>query len=195
MTEETEKALLGRVARGDTVAFDVFCRQLERPLYAYALGLVKEHAEAEDIAQEALFRLYRMARSGEIRSRRGSPRALVFAIAHNLAMDVHRRARNVVVLEPQVPRATSTHAERALLREQIEHALALLPGSHREALLLREFGELSYAEIARTLDSTIDSVKIWLYRARHRLAELLDQDGQCVREESHLRKGEESHEM
>lgn len=46
--------------------------------------------------------------------------------------------------------------------------------------MLRVWGELSYAEIADTLGATPAEVKIWLYRARKRLAELLDRDGQYI---------------
>ena len=72
-----------------------------------------------------------------------------------------------------------------MLREEIGRALADLPESHRSALMLREFGDLSYAEIAETLGVTTGVVKTWIYRARRRLADLLDRDGQYVGERNH----------
>jgi RNA polymerase sigma-70 factor (ECF subfamily) len=195
MADPREQALLNRVKRGDRAAFDALCRHLEQPLFGYALGLVQDRTEAEDIAQEALFRLYRMARGGEIRSRRGSARALVFTIAHNLAMDVHRRARNVVPLDARQAELPSARAERALLREQIDAALGTVSESQRCALLLREFGGLTYAEIAGTLDASTDAVRTWIYRARQRLAQLLDRDGQYVAGLREPNQGEQSHDM
>lgn len=187
-TDESDGRLLRRVCRGDVAAFEALCLVLERPLFSYLLRLVGSRAEAEDLAQETLFRLYRTAREGRLRTRTGAPRALAFTIAHNLAVDYRRRARNVVPLTGG-ERAPSQGnpawaAEQALLREQIDRALAELPENHRSALMLREFGELTYAEIAGALDVKEGLVKAWIYRARRRLSELLDRDGQYVGEGS-----------
>jgi DNA-directed RNA polymerase specialized sigma24 family protein len=46
--------------------------------------------------------------------------------------------------------------------------------------MLREFGELSYAEIAETLGASLAEVKVWIHRGRTRLTQLLDRDGQFV---------------
>lgn len=158
--------------------FEAFCRDVERPLYAFAVRLVHDRTEAEDIVQEALLRLYRLGREGRLR-REPSMRPLVFRIAHNLAMDhLRRRRREAPPLEEAVPAPRT--AETGLLREQIDRALARLPENQRAALMLREFGGLAYAEIAATMGATLDQVKVWIHRARTRLADLLDRDGQYV---------------
>ncbi len=167
---------------GDLAAFEEFCIQIEGPLYTYVLRQVHNRAEAEDIAQEALLRLFRMARNGRLRPSAGTPRALLFSIAHNLAVDYHRKARPGATQVPASCEPPSRNAERGLLRDQIDRALAELPESHRSAVLLREFGELSYAEIGKTLNATGSQVKTWIYRARKQLAQLLDRDGQYIGE-------------
>lgn len=181
-TKESARALLEAVCQGDVQAFETLCVQLEPPLYNYLLRLVKDHSEAEDLAQETLLRLYRMVRNGRLHLGKGSPRVLAFAIAHNLAVDFHRRVRNATPTGVSTAASPSARVERTLLREQMEKALADLPKSHRSALMLREFGGLSYAEIADTLDAAQGAVKTWIYRARRRLATLLDRDGQYVGE-------------
>lgn len=180
--EDGDWALLKAACQGDIQAFEALCLRLEPLLYNYLLRLVKDCSEAEDLAQETLLRLYRTAQDGQLHLQKGSPRALTFSIAHNLAMDYHRRARNAASLEAPAVASAAAKAENALLRDQIDKAIADLPESHRSALMLREFGELTYAEIADTLGATQAAVKTWIYRARHRLAELLDRDGQYIGE-------------
>lgn len=175
-----ETVVTKRLRKGDRRAFETLCLELERPLFGYLLRFVKSRADAEDLTQETLLRLYRMAVEGRIRRQNGALRPLVFSIAHNLAIDAMRKAGNTeTVTRDETPHA-SAPVERVLLREQIAQALAELPENQRSALTLREFGELSYDEIAETLNSSRGAVKTWIYRARRRLAELLDRDGQYV---------------
>lgn len=176
-----EAELVRRATRGDVPAFEAFCARVEGSLFGYAFGMTRDAQEAEDIVQESLLRLYRVLRESRLRAA-GSARTLVFSIAHNLAVDHLRRRGRVVPLEDRRPAAASEAAERALLREQVEQALAELPESQRSALMLREFGGLAYAEIASALGASLDEVKVWIYRARKRLAQLLDRDGQYVGE-------------
>lgn len=173
-----------RVCSGDVNAFELLCTRLEGPLYGYAYGMVRNTHEAEDIVQEALFRLYRAMRDRKLRPG-GSTRSYVFAIAHNLAMDQRRRARPTAPLDESFPAQESGAAEATLLREQLNRALADLPANHRSALMLREFGGLRYSEIAETLGASLDEVKVWIHRGRKRLATLLDRDGQYLGKNAH----------
>ncbi len=177
--------LLARVATGESAPFGEWCARLEAPLFTYLLRLVGDRTEAEDLTQEAFLRVFRMARERRLRGDDASGRALLFTIAHNLAMDSHRRVRNVVPLKPSDPPPASTAAERALLRRELDKALGDLPEAQRSALMLREFGGLSYGDIARALDANEGRVKTWLYRARRKLAELLDREGQYIGEQHH----------
>jgi RNA polymerase sigma-70 factor (ECF subfamily) len=178
--DDLERRLFNKVCRGDLDAFEAFCVRVEAPVFTYLNRLVRNASDAEDLSQEALLRLYTMAREKRIRVTDGSPRALLFRIAHNLAMDHFRRARHKPELVPSELTPADDPVTRSLLREQIDMALAELPEAHRSAIMLREFGDLSYNEIADTLDATLDQVKVWIYRARKKLAILLDRDGQYI---------------
>lgn len=171
--------LARRAIAGEPGAFEALCLHLERPLFGYLYGMLRNAHTAQDVAQETLLRLYRMTQRGALNSRPGTVRPLVFAIAHNLAIDELRRGRTRPTPGP-THNVAANPAEQALAREQIDRAMAQLPEAHREALMLRVWGELSYAEVADTLGATQGEVKIWLYRARKRMAELLDRDGQYV---------------
>lgn len=166
-----------RVRRDAIDAFEALCTELETPLYSYVRRLMNGSPDAEDITQESLLRLFRAMQNGP--SQR-SPRSYAFSIAHNLAVDALRKEMRINVPEPAPAVSTDSSTERRLLREQIEHALAELPDNHRSALLLREFGELSYSEIAQALGVRESLVKIWIHRARQRLTGLLDRDGQYI---------------
>ena len=178
-----EQELLDRLRKGDAAAFDGLCLQFDKPLFSYVRNMVKDRCEAEDIAQEALLRLYVAAREGKVRS---APRAYAFSTAHNLAVDSQRRSRRNGGSDAPAPEragqpdAASAGVERRMLREEIDKALAMLPEGHRSAVMLREFGGLNYAEIARTLGVSTDQVKVWIYRARKHLARVLDRCGQFV---------------
>jgi RNA polymerase sigma-70 factor (ECF subfamily) len=142
--------------------------------------MVRNVHEAEDIVQEALLRVLRLARNGRLRCDPAQARSLAFGIAHNLAMDARRRSRP----EPTPNRPDSPPAfrmtEEGLVQAEIERALVDLPSKQRSAWLLRVHGELSYAEVASALGASLDEVKVWIHRARKRLAQLVDRDGQYV---------------
>lgn len=178
--DDIERRLFAKVCRGDLDAFEAFCLRVEAPVYTYLKRIVRNPSDAEDLAQESLLRLYTMAREKRIRIMDGSPRALLFRIAYNLAMDHFRRAKHKPEIAPAESAPSDEPVTRSLLREQIDMALAELPDAHRNAIMLREFGDLSYNEIADTLGATLDQVKVWIYRARKKLAILLDRDGQYI---------------
>lgn len=166
----------------DMTSFESLCLEIETPLYSYIRRLLPNPADAEDLAQEALLRLFAAMHNGRLRK---SPRAYLFSIAHNLVVDAYRARRQPPIAAPPAPVSAAEKTQNGLLREQMERALAELPHEQRSALLLREFGGLSYAEIAETMNVETGVVKIWLYRARKKLGMLLDRDGQYIGTRNH----------
>lgn len=164
------------LSQGDRSTMEAFIGHVQRPLFSYCLRLVNHRQEAEDIAQEALVRLFEQARNGGLRADAAAQRALVFTMAHNLAVDALRRKGRV--LSPGTEDAAHPNPDGGLLKQQVERALADLPPQHRQALLLREYGGLAYAEIAAALGVSESVVKVSIFRARRRMAQLLDRDGQ-----------------
>ncbi len=174
------RALFDQVCRGNDAAFETWSLHVERPLYGYAYGMVRNIHEAEDIVQEAFTRMLRLARNGRLRQDPAKARSLLFGIAHNLAMDVHRRQKPAPPPSPPNPAPAFRMTEEGLVHAEIDRALADLPSKQRSAWLLRVHGELSYAEVASTMNASLDEVKIWIHRARKRLAQLVDRDGQYI---------------
>ena len=158
---------------GDSCAFDRMCADLIGPLYGYALSLVRNRHVAEDLVQETFMRLLNLMRNEKLRNRSGTVRSLVFTILHNLAIDLRRTAKLTIPIDEAIPARTDPALERAAIRDEIDAALAQIPVNYREAIALREFGGLTYDEIAVTLNATLPEVRTWIHRGRKQLATLL----------------------
>jgi RNA polymerase sigma-70 factor (ECF subfamily) len=155
--------------------------------YNLARWLTRHPADAEDMVQEAYLRAYRaFDRFGG-----ASPIAWILAIVRNTCLSSLRRERrwqNVVRLEPANPGELWVANEPAdpvadpmgaltakREAERVRAAVARLPEDLREIVVLREFEELSYAEIARVVDVPVGTVMSRLSRARARLKEILSE--------------------
>jgi RNA polymerase sigma factor (sigma-70 family) len=156
-----------RRASLDTQAFDALFRECAGDVHGYAISLLGDAAAAEDVTALAFERLFR-ARS-RLDRRRGTPRAWLFAIARNAALDElrARRRRPQQDLEHAPVNDTGAgealeHAER---RATVRDALAKLPLRERELVLLKFHGQLSNAEIARALGISESNAGTRLHRA------------------------------
>jgi RNA polymerase sigma-70 factor (ECF subfamily) len=151
-------------------------------LYGYAMVLSRNSAEAEDLVQETCLRALRGMdglRSGD------GAKSWLFTILRNIWLNQlrHRRtAPDVVELDSDgngpIEPADATqdpHADYVsqIQREQVRAAIRQLPVEFREIIILREYEELSYQEIAAVLDCPPGTVMSRLARARARLRELL----------------------
>jgi RNA polymerase sigma factor (sigma-70 family) len=162
-----------RSARLDNVAFDALFRECASDVHGYAISLLGDRPAAEDVTALAFERLYR-SRSRLDRGR-GTPRAWLFAIARNAALDELRRRRRQPELELDEDRlaerdsqAPLEHVER---RATVRDALAALPLRERELVLLKFHGQLSNSELARALDISESNAGTRLHRALTRLRE------------------------
>ena len=151
-------------------------------LYGYAMVLSRNSAEAEDLVQETCLRALR-GMDG-LRSH-DSAKSWLFTILRNIWFNQLRHRRtvpDVVELdadgsEPNEPadpeQDPHTDYVNKLEREQVRCAIQQLPEEFREIIILREYEELSYHEIAVILDCPPGTVMSRLARARSRLRELL----------------------
>jgi RNA polymerase sigma-70 factor, ECF subfamily len=162
-------------------------------LYSYAMVLTRNHAEAEDLVQETyvralpamnrlrsesnvkgwLFRILRNAWLNHLRKRRTSPEIMLNDMEDGSAGDI---------AEP------SKDSYQALVSKietkQVRAAIQALPPKFREIILLREFEELTYDEIAALMDCPVGTVMSRLARARSKLRALLT----CTKPDSSVEK-------
>ena len=162
-----------RRAALDTQAFDALFRECASDVHGYAISLLGDAAAAEDVTALAFERLYR-ARS-RLDRRRGTPRAWLFAIARNAALDElrarRRRPQQHLEHAPAADSGAGEALEDAERRATVRDALARLPLRERELVLLKFHGQLSNAEIARALGISESNAGTRLHRALNGLRE------------------------
>lgn len=178
----TDADLVARTRRGDREAADALARRCRRPAYLLALQLLRDPDDALDVAQDALLRLFTTLH----RLEPGRPlRPWLSAIVRNRARDVmrRRRVRRTSPLASDDPETgvepidlspgPDDDAERSELKTRIWRALGELPEAQREILVLRDYQDLKYDEIAAVQGVPIGTVMSRLHRARQALREVL----------------------
>jgi RNA polymerase sigma factor (sigma-70 family) len=150
-------------------AFEGFYREHVAEVYHYALAVLGNSPDAEDVTQQALLNAYRAFQRGE---RPRNAHNWLIKIAHNVCRmrwrQSGRRPQEVPLEHAGEPAATDE--ERPSLDEVLA-ALAQLPFNQRAAIVMREIEDRSYAEIAEVLGTTVPAVEALLFRARGNLRE------------------------
>jgi RNA polymerase sigma factor (sigma-70 family) len=157
----------------EQAAFDALFRGCAADVHAYAISLLGDRSAAEDVTALAFERLYR-SRS-RLDHGRGTPRAWLFAIARNAALDELRRRRRQPQCELDEELSGDQDSGQALehieRRATVRDALSALPLRERELVLLKFHGQLSNSELARALGISESNAGTRLHRALTRLRE------------------------
>jgi RNA polymerase sigma-70 factor, ECF subfamily len=158
------------------LAFERLYRSSRDDLYAYVASLLRDGPAAEEVTATAFERAYRKRRHFD--PERGEPRAWLFGIARNAALDeLRRRGRHAeLAAEPADldGAAVETGAEGAERRLALKAALAHLEPRERELIALKFFAGLGNAEIASVLGISESNAGTRLHRAVTKLREALD---------------------
>jgi RNA polymerase sigma-70 factor (ECF subfamily) len=182
---ETDRALVERVRKGDSRAFDLLVRKYQHKIIGLVSRYVHDWSECEDVAQEAFIRAYRA-----IGAFRGD--SAFYTWLYKIAVNT---AKNHLVAQGRRPPAEDIDADTAvqfdsgtrlrdeatpeheLARHQIEQTVFAtvekLPDELRDAITLREVDGLSYEEIAERMGCPIGTVRSRIFRAREAIEEKL----------------------
>lgn len=176
-TDVDDAALLARYARGDAAAARALTARLVPRVHAQAFRMLGDSAEAEDVAQDAMMRLWRIApdwRTGEAKVT-----TWLYRVVANLCTDqLRKRPRGAVTLDavseppdpaPSVEAQMQTDARSQALRL----ALATLPERQRLAVMMRHFDGASNPEIAAQLDISTEAVESLTARGKRALVAAL----------------------
>lgn len=176
-TAAEDAALMARVQRGDEAALGALMERWELPVKSVVGRIVLNATEAEELAQETFVRVWQQR--GKFQTG-AAFRPWVFAIAVNLARNRlrwWRRRPNVELQEwtetdggGLAPENRLETAERAAA---VRDAVAALPLELREAIVLSEYEQMSYAEIALAVGATAKAVETRIYRAKEKLRGML----------------------
>lgn len=185
---ETDEELMRRFQADDEQAFQTLFNRYAARLINFAHRSLHSYEEAQDIAQEVLLRVYRQ------KDRFDAKRPFkpwIFAIAVRLisnrlrdrkrhpqaSLDLRSSEENQTAEALNIPDKSllspEDDLEKKKLRGAVWKALDDLPEAQRIAVVLARFEEMSYEEIALTLDTSVSSVKSLVYRARQTLKENL----------------------
>ena len=183
----TELQLVEAARQGDQEAFAQLVRNYEKRIFALALRMCKNPDDAAEAAQEAFLAAWQGLKffRGE-----SSFSTWLYRLASNACVDLLRKegrhsaaagpSLNDEELNIDVPDrlpSPQEEAERKELRAQIEEGLAALSPEHRQVLVLREMHQLSYDEIADTLELDVGTVKSRINRGRKQLRKILLESG------------------
>ncbi|MCX8453508.1 RNA polymerase sigma factor [Paenarthrobacter ureafaciens] len=174
--------LAGRAADGDTAAFEALARRHGPLMRATARRLTGTLADADDVVQESLMQAWKQL--DNLRDP-AAVKSWLLRIVGTRSIDHLRKRRNHVALDEaetladapsgpriQDPESTAVNASRV---DALKSALQRLPEEQRRCWVLKEFNDLSYEEIALTLNISPDSVRGRLARARTALARTMEE--------------------
>jgi RNA polymerase sigma-70 factor, ECF subfamily len=181
----SDDKLVRAAQRGDMAAFEVLVARHRDKIYARAFSMMRSEEDAIDLSQEAWVKGWQRLKQFQ---RESSFVTWMTRIVINLCLDQLRkqkrhRAESIELLdeesggvERQMPIVTvnpTAGLERRELRQRIDKALGQLSYEHRTVLVLHEFEELEYKEIAKRMECSIGTVMSRLFYARRKMANLM----------------------
>jgi RNA polymerase sigma factor (sigma-70 family) len=155
------------------IGFEALYRSSRDDVYAYVATLLRDPGAAEDVTASAFERAYRKRQT--FVARRGSPRAWLFGIARNAALDELRRRKRTAAMDPDLSELETERvderAELSLRRAAVRDALARLSPRERDLVGLKFHAGLTNAEIARVLGTSETNAGTLLHRTIKKLRE------------------------
>jgi RNA polymerase sigma factor (sigma-70 family) len=173
--DDAHAALLGRYAAGDPVAARLLSAALTPRIYGHSLRVLGDRVEAEDVVQEAMVRLWRIApdwRTGEAKVT-----TWLYGVVANLCTDRLRKRVMVPLEDIDAPRDDAISAFDVLQQrsrnDALGAALSSLPDRQRQSVVLRHIDGLANPEIAAILDVGIEAVESLTARGKRALTKAL----------------------
>ena len=174
-TDLADDALLAQYSKGDAAAARALTARLTPRVFGHAVRVLGDRAEAEDVAQDAMMRLWKVAPDWRMGEAKVS--TWLYRVTANLCTDRLRRKRGVgldEVDEPLDPSPSVT--DRLQTRERmdaLQAGLQTLPERQRQAVILRHIEGLANPEITEILEISTEAVESLTARGKRALAQAL----------------------
>ena len=167
--------LVEKAKKGDKAAFGVLADRYYEMVYAVAFGVLGNREDSLDTTQDVLIKTFH-----ELPQFKGESKfkTWLYRITVNAAIDQVRKRRPAEPVDEGFVLASFEPGprDRAILEEKralVEHALSELSPEHRAVMILREWNDMSYEEMAEALQIEVGTVMSRLFYARKKLAEVL----------------------
>jgi RNA polymerase sigma-70 factor (ECF subfamily) len=184
MTDRPDEELIADYLQGRAEAFEMLFRRYKKSILNFALRFLGNRADAEDVTADVFVTLY---------SKRYTPQpqakfsTWLFTVARNACISQIRKRRRFLPMwftqgesgeleQWEIPDARNLPSDDLDRKEtaiQIRQAVTQLPEAQREAVILREYHEMSYQDIAQVMGCSLERVKILIFRGRERLRQEL----------------------
>ncbi|MCA3507652.1 MAG: RNA polymerase sigma factor [Rhodobacter sp.] len=175
LSDVSDEALLVLYANGDPWAARALTLRLTPRLLGFAALMLADRTEAEDVTQEAMLRLWRMAPGWQQGGARVS--TWLYRVASNLCLDRLRKSRPRGLEEVAEPEDAAPGAVARLIEADrmlaLDRALTALPDRQRQAVVLRHIEGLTNPEIAAVMDIGVEAVESLVARGKKGLTALL----------------------
>lgn len=174
--QRTDDELLALAAAGDEEAFAALYRRRGAAVYRFALGMAGSREAAEEVVQETFMAL--IEKPGAFDPSRGELRSYLYGVARNKGLRLFGKSSETVVWDGyrhdgEVAADVLEALEAQDRVELLRRAVLSLPAPYREAVVLCDLEELSYAEAAEALGAAVGTVRSRLHRGRALLARRL----------------------
>lgn len=178
--------IMERVSQADKDALEALYNRYRTPVYSLAMFMLKQPPLAEEATQDIFLNVWLKASS--FNADRGQPRAWIMSVAHHKIIDIIRSRRRAIVntdpadydsleLLPAGGASTEQQVEQTMDRERIMRALATVPESQREVIMLSYFEGYSQSEMADKLGQPLGTIKTRVRLAMQKLRTALENDG------------------
>ena len=165
-----------------SLRYKILIKEHKSRIYSYSCYMLKNRLDADDVTQEVLIRIWNNLDNFEL----SSAKSWIMKTTHNLCLDYLRRRkvnseREYVIGEGEEMQVKAPHyfsdpeisTRREMLKERIATAIERLPELLKEIFVMYEIQGFKYKEISETINVPLNSVKVYLLRARKKMQEEL----------------------
>lgn len=180
---KTDSQIIREVKDGNVESYTEIITRYEKKIFAFVVNILRpyrDEALAEDLCQETFYKAFKSLKT--FRDEDALFSTWLYTIARNTVISELRRSKNTEVYIEDTNafsiQSSDILPEQKLLQEErsgmIRDAINHLPENQRSAIILREYEEMDYKEIATILGLTVSSVKSLLFRARQSIKAQLE---------------------